>query len=385
MKKWLCILLYVFPFCLWAQIMPTTIPTVKLDSLSLDELNQLFTEVNFAYKKKAINNFADSLCHKLNGSVLIAQNDEILVKKVSGYRKLSIRTEEGRISDTTRFELASVSKQFTAAAILQLVHQGKISLDNLLTQYFPQLPYYNITIRHLLTHTSGLPEYFNFKESWFPQNRLITNKDVLNVLAKYQPKIIYPVGTQFKYTNTNYALLVLIVEKVTGMTFEDYAQQNIFSPAGMTHTFYISQREKHPASSMATGHLKNGTAKKLHFMDGSIGDKGLYSTAEDLLLWEKAFFHEYKILPKEWVDAATQPENQLRNHRYPNELYGFGFRIENSPQFGRLVYHGGLWHGFLHLTLYNPQSRIYIVFLSNYRNGAHRGKSNEVLKILRGA
>lgn len=366
---------------------PDTKPTVPLKDLPVEEINKIFLEVNIKLKRAELDKLTEEVATKLNGVMLVQQGDIVIEKVVKGYTRLDQKTKANEITEQTAFDLASVSKQFTAAAVLQLVVKGKLSLKDTLRKFFPELPYNGITIHQLLTHTSGLPEYFNFSEALFDRTKLMSNEDLVEVLAKEKPEIAFLPGHNFIYTNTNYALLVLIVEKVSGMPFEEYAEKNIFKPAGMTHTFYITQREEKIKQkySIALGHESTKGPLKEHFMDGTIGDKGLYSCMEDLALWKKAFFDAYKILPKAWVKRATSPQNNLVTGKEPSKPYGYGWRLEDNETLGMLVFHGGLWHGFVHVELYDPISDIYILFLSNLRNGAHRGKTNQILQILNGA
>lgn len=379
----LLFLLFLLPAICWAQIYPQSKPAKPISSLSTDELNALFDEANKMYKKQAIRDYSDSLCKKLNGTMLIAQNDIVWVKKAAGYKVLG-KTDQP-IALHTCFELASVSKEFTAAAVLQLVEQGKVSLNDYLGKYFPGLPYTGITVHNLLSHTSGLPEYFNFKESWFPVGRLTTNQDVVDVLIKYQPKILFQPNTQYKYTNTNYALLALIVEQTSGMKFEDYVRKNIFEPAGMNSSFYITERTEKIGWSIATGHKADRIPLEIKGLDGTFGDKGMYSTVEDLFAWKKAYFNNYKIISQNMVETATTKRNELKDGKLPSEEYGYGWHLENSPCYGRLVYHGGLWHGYNHVLLYYPEKNIFMVFLSNYCNRAHLRQTSVVLHLMCGA
>lgn len=387
MRFYCLLLLSLFPLLLSAQTYPQNKPAKPLQSLSLAEVKAVFEDVNRQIKKQEITQFASEMCKQLNGTLLIAQNDVILVKKASGYKSLtgSRNAANNRICDTTRFELASISKQFTATAILKLVADNKMSLNDALTKYFPELPYYNITVHHLLSHTSGLPEYFKFSESWFDTSHIYYNSDIIKLLAEKRPKISFTVGTKYSYTNTNYILLAAIVEKVSGVAFEDYVQKNILRPAGMNRSAFITRIEEiREKIGCAFGHFKNGLPLQLQFMDGSIGDKGLYSTVDDLFSWKKAFFSN-KIIPEKYVKLAISPENKLKNGVAPPELYGYGFHIEESPEYGTLIFHGGLWHGYHNLLLYYPDYNIFMVFLSNYYNRAHVGKSSQVLHILCGA
>ena len=386
MKKFIAFTLLVLPFLYaYSVVYPKYTPSKPLKSLTTTELNQLFDEANATYKQQSLKLFADDMCTRLNGSMLIAKGKDVLLKRSSGYKKLNAKRADQRIADTTCFELASVSKQFTAMAILQLADKGKLDLSDPVTKFFPELPYSGVTVRHLLTHTSGLPEYFDWGQSTFGTgDNLICNDDVVRVLARRRLKLIFRTGSQYKYTNTNYMLLAAIVKKVSGMSFENYMAENIFKPAGMTHSFYVNQRSKHPECSIASGHYSNGAPLPLYYLDGSVGDKGMYSNVNDLFLWKKALFDDFKILPEKWVEAAILPENILKNGKFPEDLYGYGFHLEDNPSYGMLVYHGGLWRGFHHVMLYYPNEDIFVVFLSNYCNRAHRGKNMEVLRVLCG-
>ena len=386
MKKFFAFTLLVLPFvCAYSIVYPKYKPAKPLKSLTTSELNILFAEANSTYKQQSLKDFADEMCTRLNGSMLVAKGKDVLLKRSSGYKKLNAKRADQRISDTTCFELASVSKQFTAMAILQLASKGQLALTDPVTKFFPDLPYSGVTVRHLLTHTSGLPEYFDWGKGIFGNSdNLICNDDVVRILARRKLGLIFRTGSQYKYTNTNYMLLAAIVKKVSGMSFENYMATNIFKPAGMTHSFYVSQRSKHPECSIASGHYSNGAPLPLYYLDGSVGDKGMYSNVNDLFLWKKALFDDFKIVPEKWVEAAILPENTLNNGKLPEDLYGYGFHLEDNSSYGMLVYHGGLWRGFHHVMLYYPNEDIFVVFLSNYCNRAHRGKNMEVLRVLCG-
>lgn len=286
-KKLALLFLLFIPCIVFATVYPKNIPNKSLKELTIKEINALFKSANAQYKTPEIVALADTLGTKLNGTLLIAMNDEILVKRAFGYTKIHSKTAANTMREDTRFELASVSKEFTATAILQLVNAGKLSLQDTLREFFPELPYHNITIHHLLAHTSGLPEYFNFPDSWFNTEKMMCNEDVVKVLVAQQTPIEFQPGEQFRYTNTNYALLALIVKKVSGQPFHQYVKQHIFTPAGMTHSFYITERDSKKDISIAVGHESNGTQLAPHFMDGTVGDKGVYSCVDDLFAWKR--------------------------------------------------------------------------------------------------
>ena len=357
---------------------------------------------------------ANEMSEKLNGVMLVAVRDTVLIEYAYGELKLTGEPprrdvpENNRITETTLFDLASISKQFTAVSVLQLCAQGKISLDDTITLYFPNLPYRGVTIKHLLTHTSGIPEYFKFKYTVYGSAAFVDNQHLLRVLEKQKYAKTFQTGTKFEYVNTNYAILAALVAQVSGMPFEEYVHENIFKPAGMENTCFFTEivgiDAKHgkkyadvdPKSEdvnvkalpsdvpIAIGHRKGGVLAKYDRLNGVLGDKGIYSNVEDMLRWANAMFVDYKILPKEWVDLASQRENQLKDGSSPASIYGYGYRIEESPEHGKLVYHGGLWNGFQNLFLYRPSDNVVIIFLSNLYNKAHAGRSNQMLNILDG-
>jgi len=378
-KKLVFILLLTLIRCVEAQ------DTLKVKFLTQDQY-------------QAVDSLLSVICKDLNGTLLVGIDDSVLFCRASGYlklyRKISYpqystdqrnslcKAAKNEINTNVFFELASLSKQFTAAAVLKLVSEEKLSLQDTLRHFFPQLPYYNITIHHLLSHTSGLPEYFDFKQEYYDKSKLLTNDELINILAKRKPNILFQPGEQFKYINTNYALLASIVSKVAGIKFENYVRQNLFTPAEMTQTFFITEKASKKQGNIATGHLRNGSEVLPFYMDGTIGDKGIYSNVNELFKWYKAYFLDYKILPQNWVALASKQENYVNNGDTVKELYGYGLRLNNSNEYGFYIYHGGLWRGYNHVWIYRPSDHFYAVFLSNFVNGGHKGRTKQLLEII---
>lgn len=371
----------------------------ELKNLSTTEINAIFDKANPGLKIKALQEMADNM--HLNGSILIALNDKVVVRRTYGYARLYKKGKdltgmtldqlnrardksENKLLHTTPYELASLSKQFTAAAILKLVSQGKLQLTDYLTKFYPENPYSGITIHHLLSHTSGLPEYFNFPDEYWSDTNFVSNSFAIAKLFSSRNKILFKPGANYKYTNTNYLLLADIVEKVSGIKFEKYMADSIFTPIGMKNTFYYTEKASKKGIVFPRGHLGSGEEVAFEPLDGTLGDKGLYSYPEALMKWKIAYFNEYSVIPKEWVDKAMSPQNKLHNGARPSELYGYGLHIEDDPCHGRLVYHGGLWHGFNHIMMYRPSDNLLFICLSNYRNRAHVGKSSVILTIVDG-
>lgn len=386
----------------FAQETPAKIPHKLLSEISVEEIDSILNEVNDTYKYRELNLFIDGICEKLNGTILIAKDDSTIIRKTVGTIRLyenkkgyeewtntELRNAKKRainkLQDNTFYELASLSKQFTAAAILKLVDDKKLKLTDTLRKFYPELPYQNITIHQMLAHTSGLPEYFEFPFEYFDTTVLLTNQMLVEVLAEQQPEMQFAPGKKFEYTNTNYALLAAIIEKVTGKKFEEYVRRNIFLPAGMTKTFFVTQLDQRKYLSIAIGHLRTKEELKQFFMNGTLGDKGVYSTPEELMKWKKAFFDDKIIISEELLEKAISKENYIKGRGVAKELYGYGFRLEDNPPFGKLIYHGGLWRGFQNVMVYQPEDNVFIIFLSNFRNSAHLGQSDEILHILEGA
>lgn len=379
----------------------------------------------FAKKLDTLQAFADKMGGRLNGTMIIAIHDTVLVERAFGYLEICKdptgyggatyndlaarkRREENKMTLNTLFDLASVSKQFTAAAILKLCSEDKIHLTDSLCSYYPNTPYKNVTIKQLLTHTSGIPEYFTFDYSVYGNSAFVTNKHLMSVLDKQRYPIMFRRGSQFKYVNTNYAILADLVAKVSGMAFEDYVRENLWKPAGMKNTRFFTEivgvfpedKLQYPSVGkglvylevgpmegtadcpIARGHWRNAALAPYDRLNGILGDKGVYSNVEDMVKWTNAFFIEARIVPREWVDQAMECQNVLSNGKTPDEMYGYGVRMEEKPGHGKTIYHGGLWNGFHNVWLYRPSDGLQILFLSNYYNRAHIGCCDKLLEIL---
>jgi CubicO group peptidase (beta-lactamase class C family) len=356
----------------------------SLSQMNIIEINQIMEKANYQLKIVEIGNTIDSLCLVLNGSILVASEKTVLYHKNAGLKQLSNKnTINNQINDSTLFDLASISKQFTAASILKLVNENQLKLSDSITQFISEFPYHEICIRHLLTHTSGLPEYFDM-ESSFNNAIPLTNEMLINFLIAQKPKLLFTPGSKFKYINTNYALLASIIEKVSGISFIEYVKTNMFIPAAMRNSCFFTELSFPSNTNHCKGYLGNGKQEPDYFMNSVLGDKCLYSTTLDMHKWAISYFMDYKIIPQEWVEKASSPQNTIKE-KLPQDLYGYGLRIEENPYFGKLVYHGGLWKGFNNIMMFRPSDRFFIIILSNYRNKAISEKTNLLLEIWDGA
>ncbi len=323
----------------------------------------LFPPLSEAEKTKYHDAVENMLNHSLyrssfNGGVLVAKNGTIVYEKYTGFHDL--RQKDSLHADIP-FQIASTSKPFTAAAILQLAEQGKLSLNDPVTKFFPQFPYTAVTVKMLLNHRSGLPNYLYYMEKGkWPRTQLASNTDVLNTLINWKPTQAYQPDRHFNYCNTNYVLLALIVEKASGQLFPEYLKQNIFTPLGMTNTFVHTMSD----SLITQSYQRNGALWTLDFSDGPYGDKNIYSTPRDLLKWDQALY-EGKVLSQPMLDSAFTPYS----HEKPGvHNYGLGWRMLLYPNDKKIVYHNGHWHGFNSAFARLTDENATIIILSNKYN-----------------
>jgi CubicO group peptidase (beta-lactamase class C family) len=323
----------------------------------------LFPALTETEKKHYHDAVEDVLNHSLyrsafNGGVLIAKNGTIVYEKYTGFH--DIRQKDSLNADIP-FQIASTSKTLTSAAILKLIQEGKLSLNDPVTKFFPQFPYTAVTVKMLLDHRSGLPNYLNYMDrSPWPRTQLASNTDVLNTLINWHPNQAYQPDRHFNYCNTNYVLLALIIEKASGLSYPEYMKQNFFVPLGMTNTFVHTMKD----SLVTQSYQRNGALWTLDFSDGPYGDKNIYSTPRDLLKWDQALY-EGKIIGQPMLDSAFTPYS---NEKPGIHNYGLGWRMLLLPNGKKVVYHNGHWHGFNSAFARLTDENATIIILSNRYN-----------------
>lgn len=312
---------------------------------------------------------------KLNGNILIAEKGKVMYKKSFGNAK---EETNQNLNENSIFELASCSKQFTAMAVMILKEKGKINLDDNISKFIPELANYkNITVRNLLNHTGGLPDYMELMDSLFDKSKIATNKDIIALFSKVQPKILFEPNTKFEYSNTGYALLASIIEKASGQTYADFLQNSIFKPLKMTKSFVYTRRfAPKKIDNYAFGYIYSDSLKKyilpddltetnmVIWLDGIVGDGCVNSTVNDLLKWDRALYTNKllsKVGMKEIFQVATLNDKSKTK-------YGFGWGIDENAVFGKIVSHGGGWPGYVtyidrHIT--NDKT---IIILQNHNN-----------------
>lgn len=327
---------------------------------------------------------------RFNGNVLVAENGKVVYQHSFGLADFDTNRP---LNDSSVFELASVSKQFTATAILLLKDRGKLKLTDTLRHYFPELPYSNITLWHMLTHTSGLPDYFwEMINSW-DTSKIASNVDMIALLAEKKLPAVFEPGKKWEYSNTAYVLLASIVEKISGQAYKDFMSENIFRPLGMNHTrIYNTRRSlKEIIPNYAYGFTYNDSLKKymlpdndpdtrfVVYMDGIQGDGIVNSTTTDLLIWDRAVKNH--TLLKEETQKEMLTEQSLSDTA--NKIYyGFGVGLRKTD-LGNMISHSGGWPGYTTYLARNTDRDQTFIVLSN-NNSASSAISGTLQQIMAG-
>lgn len=301
----------------------------------------------------------------LSGGILVAKGNDILFENYRGFAR---EGNQNPIDKNTPLHVASVSKTLTAMAMLKLVEAGKIKLSDPLTQYFPGFPYPNVTVQTLLDQRSGLPKYEYFITKIQPapaelSKTYITNQDVLNMLIKYKPDLARETDTGFMYCNTNFALLALLIEKVTKTPFPQAMKEMVFTPLKMTNT-YIFQEKDIPTASQSFYYGGN-RLYPLDRLDLIYGDKNVYTTPRDLYAFSKAMFSKDFLKP-ELKAMIFEPYS---NEKAGQNNYGLGFRMKIFDNGEKLTYHNGWWHGTNSVFAHLLKSKVTIVAIGNKYSG----------------
>ena len=297
-------------------------------------------------------------------SVLVVRDDSVLVHRAFGLADV----DAGVAATTqTNYRLASLTKQFTAMAVLQLVERGALSLDQRARTVLPELPGYaeGVTIRHLLTHSSGLRDYEDFVPD--TQHVQVTDADALRLVSTRADRLFAPPGTVWSYSNTGYALLALIVERAGGMHFADFLRERIFLPLGMTRTVaHVEGRDTVPHR--AYGHTVDAGGVRRTDQSATsavLGDGGIYSSTADLLKWDGALTAGGVVGDTLWREATTA--YTLANGT--SASYGFGWFVETHLGRRRLRHHGET-RGFTNAISRYPDDRLTIIVLTNRSDSA---------------
>ena len=344
----------------------------------------------------------DSLFQKLisnkefNGNVLIAEKGKVIYKNSFG---LANETSKEKLNENSIFELASVSKQFTAFAIVILKEKGKLKYEDKIGEILPQLSFYkNITVRNLLNHTSGLPDYMKILDSlliddtWDNKTKIATNKDILDVYEKHKPSLLFEPNEKWEYSNTGYAILASIIEKVSGKSYAEFLKSEIFKPLKMNKTFVYTRRLKpQNIKNYAFGYVYSDSLKinqlpdqvkgldiYVYTLDGIVGDGTVNSTIEDLLKWDRSLY-THQLVSKNGIDEIF---NNATLNNGTKTKYGFGWFIDNNESFGKIINHSGSWPGYISYIERHIDNDKTIILLQNNDNRNTKIPSKLIRNIL---
>ncbi|WP_229664897.1 serine hydrolase domain-containing protein [Polaribacter pacificus] len=371
------IIKYFFGFCLllFSFFMLKGTPAASLNDVVIKEEKKdsvveekVFRIERFSRSETAkLKHKLDSLLKRINkrndfhGSILVAKNGKLAYQNQIGFADFQ---KKKPLTENSAFQLASVSKQFTAAAIMILKERNQLQLNDTVTKYFPNFPFKQITIKNLLNHTAGLPKYFWVAEHEWEKEKAPTNLEMMQLLETSLATKYFSPGRRFDYSNTGYFVLASIIEKVTDLPFANFIKSSIFDPLQMSKSFVYSFENDSIRSNQLTGyrlykgwrHLKiNGTVN-----DAVVGDKNIYATTEDLLKWILAL-NQGAIISKESLDLMYTKGETKYGKKIP---YGFGFRIDEKND-QKIIYHYGKWNGFSTGITQYPEDDLVVIILEH--------------------
>lgn len=324
-----------------------------------------------------------------NGSIALIEKGKVIYTKSFGYSDFTKRTFN---DSQSIYELASVSKQFTAMAIMMLKEQGKLNYQDSLRKFLPELPYSNITIRQLLNHTSGLPDYLNeIGFQYWDSEKIYTNEDAIAELARHKLPVHFKPGEKFEYCNTGYMLLASIVAQVSGETFENFIKKYIFLPLGMNHSGIFTNLQNQPNYHVASGFIYDIARNQFELPEnipnlrivrafgGTYGDGGIGSTITDQIKWHQSLITGKLVSREAWQEAITS--GSLNDGTLTG--YGFGWFIQQDPDDGKIIQHTGGWAGVRNAVVrWLNKDRVLIILRNNEIE--FRGIQEAVKNILDG-
>ncbi|HZW71401.1 MAG TPA: serine hydrolase domain-containing protein, partial [Hanamia sp.] len=278
-----------------------------------------------------------------------------------------------KLDKNSVFDIGSIAKEFTAVGILMLKDKGLLSLSDSLGKLLPQLPYCNVTVQQLLTHTSGMPDGYDLVANFFDHNKIATNDDLLELLKTKKPALYFRPGEDLIYSGTGFNLLASIIEKISGESYRDYMNEKIFKPLGMSQSMVANfPRTTGKIPNYANGFIYNDSLKNYiradslyidwaTYFSGITGEGMIVTTAEDLLKWDHALQNNTLL------SAATQKEMltiQAVKKTFPFVQFGFGMRVGEN-QLGKYNFHDGWFPGYKSMHIHYETGDITVIVLSN--------------------
>lgn len=315
--------------------------------------------------------------NQFDGIALIAYKDSIIYNKKIGYANNELKIE---FKNTTRFQIASLSKQFTAAGILLLEQENKLKIEDFVYQYLPKFPFKEIKIKHLMAHTSGLPSFVGSMWQNLDTTKVNGNKEMLLMLQSKKYPLQWPPGSKWEYSDIGYCTLASLIEKVSGKNYKEFMNERIFKPAGMRNTTAELSTDYRTIkdANLAMGYVYDSITNKkiiaydspknsfIYWLGGFYGDGSVVSTIEDLLKWDKALY-EGKIIQAESLKKVMTP-TKLNNGNLVDAwgtFYGLGWFLYESENFGRIQTHSGGHPGYSSRLTRIPDKKLTIILLSN--------------------
>ncbi|NEV94728.1 beta-lactamase family protein [Psychroflexus sp. YR1-1] len=331
------------------------------DSLFSEELNLLQEQIQNKAKRYGI-----------NGSVLIAYKDQILYQEDFGYQNPITKSP---MQPGLSYQLASVSKQFTAAAILKLHENKALDIDDPVANYLPDFKFKNVSIRDLLKHRSGLWNYMYLTEQYWDDEIAPNNLEVVDLINTHAPRLNFPSGRYFSYSNTGYVVLGALVEQVSERSLGDYLKEEFLQPLCLDETF-VEKNELNKINILDGYQPYRRSLIKLPpgFHNNAIGDKGIYASPKDLYVWFRDLKNG-KILTQESIDMMFGRDEKGKNQRY-----GMGFRLDTDGQ-DPVIFHNGLWDGFRNGLEYHPKQDLVVIVMTHTQNKRKRYFQNQVVRL----
>lgn len=334
------------------------------------QIQEIISRLDVYYHAQARSGF--------NGSVLVGYKGRVIYERYFGYAN---REQHMPLQPNSACQLASISKTFTGAAILYLHEKKYLNINDPVQDYIKDFPYQGITIKMLLSHRSGLPDYTKWVPNFRNDERTpINNETMLQMMAKYRPGLEFRPNSRFKYCNTNFAVLARIIEITTEIDYRTFMRKYIFEPLHMNNTFVYDPAKGLPISATIS-YKYNWVREPDMFADGVYGDKGIYSTVEDMYRWDQSFY-ENKLLSNETIEMAYGPcsfeKPGIKN-------YGLGWRMLCYPDGGKIIYHNGWWHG-NNTSFYRfIKDNFTIIILGNKHNNTIYHQAPAIFSIIKGA
>jgi CubicO group peptidase (beta-lactamase class C family) len=373
----ICLLLVIICFLCGCESVPsekTSIEQQDARLVSIPVKQPVISSSDLAYLKTHFDNFIKR--RHFNGSIIIAKNNEIIYDTTLGYANIRRRIP---LEDTSAIQLASITKPITGAVILSLVQEGKLSLEDTVTSFLPRLPeeYKKITVNMLLSHQSGLTQYYYYCDHVLENKEcVVSNDSLIEIINCHNPGFAGRPGRKFNYCNTNFALLASVAEQIEGKSFQEIVQERIIEPCGMKNSFMLDLSKGTLPKNLVYGNNEWNTIMEFDYLDGVVGDKGFFSTAHDLLLFDKYFF-SCLMLNDSLLQSAFEPQVKIKSN---GNSYGLGWRLRFDKDLGKIIYHPGWWRGNRHLYFKIPSKDYTVIMLSNSLKGS-RYNLNDLLSV----